>query len=57
MEKIVEIVRAKKPYLIAIAGVPGAGKSTIAFLISEALPKSQIVPMDGYHLYRNELDQ
>lgn len=55
--EILEIIKKQKLYLIAIAGVPGAGKSTISALISQHLPHSQVVPMDGYHLYRNQLDE
>ncbi|KAK9845962.1 hypothetical protein WJX81_007012 [Elliptochloris bilobata] len=48
--------------IIAIAGVPGSGKSSIAAevcrLLNAALgrPLAVVVPMDGFHYYRRELD-
>ncbi|PYE89329.1 nucleoside/nucleotide kinase family protein [Phyllobacterium leguminum] len=48
--------------LVAIAGPPGAGKSTLAEGLRDALNKggdgpSTIVPMDGFHLDNTILDQ
>eukprot|EP01134_Creolimax_fragrantissima_P000458 CFRG0458T1 len=47
--------------LIGIAGVPGSGKSTVAAVITDFLNKevpqsAVVVPMDGFHYYRRELD-
>ncbi|MGV8969928.1 MAG: AAA family ATPase [Microbacteriaceae bacterium] len=39
-----------RPLIIGIAGSPGAGKSTIAEQLHEALECSAILPMDGFHL-------
>lgn len=57
------IVRAKdlcqpgKRIILALAGAPGSGKSTVARLLHEALPDiSTIVPMDGFHLSNRELE-
>ncbi|MCR9149117.1 MAG: hypothetical protein NXH83_03015 [Rhodobacteraceae bacterium] len=37
--------------LVAVAGPPGAGKSTLAAALVEALgPAAALVPMDGFHL-------
>ncbi|RPA83389.1 P-loop containing nucleoside triphosphate hydrolase protein [Ascobolus immersus RN42] len=59
----------KTRILIGIAGIPGSGKTTlakrIANRINEILKESNdtdeevaiMVPMDGYHYYRHELDQ
>ena len=55
---ILEGVKSLKPKkdrnLIAIAGPPGAGKSTVAEIVTdlmnENLMKTSLVPMDGFHL-------
>ena len=42
--------------LLGIVGAPGAGKSTLAARIVEAVgPTAVLVPMDGYHLAEAEL--
>ncbi|KAH6720191.1 P-loop containing nucleoside triphosphate hydrolase protein [Leptodontidium sp. MPI-SDFR-AT-0119] len=49
--------------IVALAGPPGSGKSTIAEHVIERLngtsatPFAAIVPMDGFHLPRSALDQ
>ena len=44
-------------YWIGLAGGPGSGKSTVARRIKEALcDQIVVIPMDGYHYYRSELD-
>lgn len=51
----------KSRYLVLIAGIPGSGKTTIAQTLGQDLNSASIrtivVPMDGFHLYRHELDQ
>ena len=55
---ILEGIKSLKPKrdrnLIAIAGPPGAGKSTVAEIVTdlmnEKLMKTSLVPMDGFHL-------
>ncbi|KAB8208071.1 P-loop containing nucleoside triphosphate hydrolase protein [Aspergillus parasiticus] len=53
----------KKRYLVAIAGVPGSGKTTTATAIAQRLNSGQapiqteLVSMDGFHLSRATLDQ
>jgi pantothenate kinase len=45
-------------FWLGIAGVPGSGKSTLSRALCEHLGELAIViPMDGYHYYRRELDQ
>lgn len=48
--------------LVAIAGVPGSGKSTFAqALCADVAERLEVacvnLPMDGYHFWRSELDQ
>ena len=42
--------------LLAIAGIPGSGKSTLSEALRLRLPGSVVIPMDGYHLPRRQLD-
>jgi pantothenate kinase len=43
--------------LVAVAGAPGAGKSTLAArLVDDLGPGAALVPMDGYHLDNAILD-
>lgn len=52
------LAQKKKRTILAIAGAPGSGKSTVARLLHEALADiSMIVPMDGYHLSNKELER
>ena len=46
---------------VAIAGGPGSGKTSLATLLAERLASAHglrvcVIPMDGYHYYRRELD-
>jgi pantothenate kinase len=48
-------------HLIGIAGPPGGGKSTTARLVHERInfmapDSATLLPMDGFHLYKAELD-
>lgn len=44
--------------LLGLAGPPGAGKSTLALALQQALgTQAQVVPMDGYHLAQAELQR
>ncbi|MFE4263718.1 nucleoside/nucleotide kinase family protein [Streptomyces sp. NPDC056883] len=45
--------------ILGIAGPPGAGKSTLAALIEDALgpERAVVVPMDGFHLAQAELER
>lgn len=43
---------------IGLAGAPGSGKSTLAAELQKRLENLLLViPLDGYHYYRSELDQ
>ena len=46
-------------YLVAIAGPPGAGKSTLSEYLVEHLPAASatVLPMDGFHYDNQILDQ
>lgn len=45
-------------FWLGIAGAPGSGKSTLSLALLDRLGEVAIViPMDGYHYYRHELDQ
>ena len=45
-------------FWIGIAGGPGSGKSTLAAALKERLNElSAVIPQDGYHYYRSQLDQ
>src|SRR5438067_1689510 len=56
-EFILHAIRDRKPapWLIAVAGIPGAGKSTIANTLRERVRGSAVLPMDGYHWPRARL--
>jgi pantothenate kinase len=43
--------------LIAIAGPPGAGKSTLAEALADQVAGAAVVPMDGFHLDNTVLEQ
>jgi hypothetical protein len=51
----------RKQYWISVAGAPGSGKSTLCKELSSRLTSQGIptcvIPMDGFHYYRRELDQ
>lgn len=52
----------KPRYLVAIAGVPGSGKTTTAQAVVEQLNcdpnvRAALLSMDGFHLSRSALDQ
>jgi pantothenate kinase len=36
-------------YIVALAGPPGAGKSTLAAALVAQVPDARVVPMDGFH--------
>ena len=48
MVERVEISRPNR--IIGIAGLPGAGKSTVAAQLVDLLPTAVLLPMDGFHL-------
>ena len=45
-------------FWIGLAGAPGSGKSTLAAALRERLGDLlTVIPMDGYHLTRSQLDR
>ena len=56
-EKIIQL-EDRCQYWIGLAGAPGSGKSTVAAELMKRLESQlTIIPMDGYHYYRDELDK
>jgi len=57
LSSIVDSLAENHQYWIGLAGAPGSGKSTVAQKVKAALDdKLVVIPMDGYHYYRAELD-
>lgn len=59
-----EDINASERLLVGIAGRPGSGKTNLANMIVNRICnrsnndiRVMAMPMDGYHLYRNELSQ
>ena len=50
---------AQRPnaYLLAVAGIPGSGKSTVSEALCAQIPGAVVLPMDGYHIPRAQLDE
>lgn len=48
--ELVAAIPGGERVIVAIAGAPGAGKSTIAERLVAALPDAVLLPMDGFHL-------
>lgn len=56
-DQLIEALQTRPEiYMVAIAGVPGSGKTTLCRQICQHRPDAVIVPMDGYHLPRSRLD-
>ena len=52
--------RSSRQVWIAVAGAPGSGKTTLCGRVAQLLNgmgiKAAVIPMDGFHYYRRELD-
>ncbi|MBZ9600099.1 MULTISPECIES: nucleoside/nucleotide kinase family protein [Streptomyces] len=59
VERAAGLARRGGRRILGVAGPPGAGKSTLAARLAEALgPRTAVVvPMDGFHLAQAELDR
>ena len=59
--RVIEEAASASRFSIAIAGPPGAGKSTLASRLNDKLVAfghaSKIVPMDGFHLDNSVLEK
>lgn len=48
---------SQRQFWLGIVGAPGAGKSTLSLALWDRFGSAAVViPMDGYHYYRTELD-
>lgn len=60
-DHVIGSAQNQRRYIIAIAGPPGAGKSTLADQLHIALKqrsvRSRVIPMDGFHLDNSILTQ
>lgn len=43
--------------MVGVCGVPGSGKSTISQALATRFKHAIVLPMDGFHLYRNQLNE
>src|SRR5580692_6254643 len=58
LARVEQLVADGQRRILGLVGAPGAGKSTLAEQILEALPgRAVVVPMDGYHLANVELQR
>ncbi|RDK02680.1 nucleoside/nucleotide kinase family protein [Paraburkholderia lacunae] len=56
--RLQQLVADGRRRILGLVGAPGAGKSTLAQAILDALPgRAVVVPMDGFHLANVELER
>jgi pantothenate kinase len=56
LQRVESLLADGERKLLGLVGPPGAGKSTLATILQQAFrSRSQVVPMDGYHLANVEL--
>ena len=55
---IFHLSAAKSRFIVAIAGPPGSGKSTLSNHLAKCLgPSAKVLPMDGFHLDNDRLQE
>ena len=54
--RIAKVPQTRHRRIIAVAGPPASGKSTIAEQLAAQIPNARVVPMDGFHLDNDTLD-
>ena len=58
LERIETLTRNGRRAVLGLVGSPGAGKSTVAAALVEAMKgRAQLLPMDGFHLAQVELER
>ncbi|MGH6808633.1 MAG: nucleoside/nucleotide kinase family protein, partial [Ensifer adhaerens] len=61
VDQILQRAAGAARFVVAIAGPPGAGKSTLSDALAEALvaagEKAAVLPMDGFHMDNAVLEQ
>ncbi|MEP0960810.1 MAG: nucleoside/nucleotide kinase family protein [Roseobacter sp.] len=50
LNRVLSVPPRFKRRIVALAGPPASGKSTLAERLAEILPAASVVPMDGFHL-------
>lgn len=56
-QHILELAKDKQRFIVGVAGPPASGKSTLAETLHESIENSVVVPMDGFHLPNDVLEQ
>jgi pantothenate kinase len=47
--------KAPQQLIVGLVGPPGVGKSTSSAQLAKRIPRSTVVPMDGYHFSKKEM--
>jgi pantothenate kinase len=46
---------ATRPFMVALVGIPGSGKTTGTAILRGLVPDSIVIPVDGFHHYSSQL--
>lgn len=55
--RILAAAAARERFVVALAGPPASGKSTLACQLATRLPMAAVLPMDGFHLDNDTLSK